>query len=556
MNINLDGKSVEFEKGETILEIATRAGVKIPTLCYLKELHPTSSCRICLVELGGSGKLVPACSFVATDGMIIKTNSEKVVAARRMNLELILSNHNYDCERCVRNGLCELQTLVDEYGADEKRFVGEKTASVPDVGDCLVRDNSKCILCKKCVQVCSLVQDTHAIKETSRGFNTSIKTAFDRGIDKSSCVGCGQCIKVCPTGALSENQNIKDLDELLKDEHTVKVVAPAPAARVGIMEAFNLTDPVEAERKLVGLLKKIGFDFVFDINFGADLTVVEESKEFLGRLKSRKNLPMFTSCCPGWVDYAKKFHPEILKNISTCKSPLMMFGAVVKNYWADKTNTYKDNIRVVSVMPCTAKKKEGMGENKDGERDVDLVITVRELLYIINKSEIDISDIAEMEFDDLLGESSGAGVIFGASGGVMEASVRALKNRTDSAYDVINFKPVQSVCGAKYAEVCLDGKKLCVAVVSGLKNTNELIKKINAGELKFDFVEVMACPGGCVNGGGMPLNPKFSIMQLRDGLRGIDKVRKSRLSHKTKAIKDFLEWRDAGGKIELHTSHN
>lgn len=543
MEIKLNGKVVNARDGETILEVATREGVEIPTLCYLKQFSPTSSCRMCLVEVESLKNLVTACSYKVFDGMEIETDSDRVKNARKINLELLLSNHNYDCDNCVKSGDCELQKLAVEYDADPKRFAGEKLKfSIDDSSLAIVRDNSKCILCKKCVEVCSSTQKVDAIKQTNRGFKTKIDTAFERGLKNSSCVGCGQCVKVCPTGALMENRNITDVEKILNSKTCVKVVAPAPAVKVAIMEILKIKQICLADKLIPSIFRALGFDYVFDVSFGADLTVLEESKEFKSRLETGKNLPMFTSCCPAWIDYLSKFYPEIKHNASTCKSPLMMLGSVIKTYWAEKSGYYADNIKIVSVMPCTAKKSE-----ITNTEDIDTVITVRELEYLLKKKNINIEKLTPSDYDSLLGESSGAGVIFGRTGGVMEATLRHIGCKD------VQFEPYEDNPNIKIANANLGAGKIVVAVVSGLGNAKTIIEKIKSGELKVQFVEVMSCEGGCVNGGGMPHTIDGNDLNQRTmGLEELDKNKEFE-SKNNLELKKFIEWQTKSkNKAKLH----
>lgn len=555
MKIKINGNEVFAKEGETILDVANREGVKIPTLCFLKEVGATSACRVCLVEVKGFKNLISACSFKVFDGMEIETDTKRVLEARKTNVELLLSNHNFDCLNCVKNETCSLQKLVETLNANPDRFIGEKSVSKIDVSPCIVRDSSKCILCKKCVSVCEQIQGVNAICETNRGFNTKIETAFEQGFINSSCVGCGQCVNVCPTGALTENQNIKNALEILDIKYKEKICIVAPAVRVAVKEMFNLTSVEEAEKILPSLLKKVGFNKVFDVNFGADLTIVEESKEFLNRLKDGKNLPLFTSCCPSWVEYAHKFYPELKQNISSCKSPQMMMGAVIKSYYADINNVYPDNIKVVAIMPCTSKKEEIL---KVGEKDIDCVLTTRELEWIIKKKGVDINNVTQSGFDSLLGESSGAGVIFGATGGVMEATLRTVSDIVcEKDLKKIDYEEVRGLSGVKRASVSLLGQVVNVAVVSGLNNAKFLIEKIKKKEIDLHFVEVMACPSGCINGGGMPFkdpNDACVLEQRIAGLYNLDKSRPVRKSHQNKEVVDFLNWqKSAKHKPKLHT---
>ena len=564
MKIKINDREVVANEGETILDVATREKIYIPTLCYLKKVGATTNCRICLVEVKGARGLVTACNYKVFEGMEIITESSAISEARKTNLELILSNHNYNCASCVREGKCELKGLADSYGASANRFCGEKHPEMIDeTSYSIVRDNSKCILCKKCVQVCSLIQGVDAIKETKRGFRTEIACAFNKSLGESTCVGCGQCVQVCPTGALSVKSEIERVEEFLDNEDLIKIVAPAPAVRTVLGEFGELPVGVFGEALLPSVLRAIGFQKVFDVNFAADLTIMEEAEEFLERVNSSKRLPMFTSCCPGWVDYAKKFHPEIVPHISTCKSPMMMLGAVVKTYYAKMLGVSPSKIAFVAVMPCTAKKKEANMLNQYKERDVDAVLTVAELEKLIRKRNIDLRNIEPSKFDSVLGESSGAGVIFGASGGVMEATLRTLNDKLSGENnEEIEFKDVRGLNAVKIAEVRLGETFARVAVVSGLREAGKLIEKIKSREIKVDFVEVMACPGGCVNGGGMPI--KSSIVQnytrvvepRTDVVYRLDNKKAVRKSHQNKEVETFRNWNKENKETSLHTSHN
>lgn len=560
MKIKLNGKVVEARNGETILEVARREGVEIPTLCYLKKDFETSNCRMCLVEVKGQRNLVTACSFKVFDGMEVNTDTKEINSARKMNLELILSNHDYDCKNCSKQNECELERLAKKYKANSNKFKGEKTTFINDTSSpSIVRDNSKCILCKKCVQVCNKLQTVNAIGEINRGFKTQIGCAFNKGLNNTNCVACGQCIMVCPTGALKENDNITEVENLLKTPFVHKVIAPAPVVRVAIQEAYKLKNITEAEKLLVAGLKKLGFDRVFDVNFSADLTVVEEASEFLTRLKTKKNIPMFTSCCPSWVDFVEKFYPKLSPNISTCKSPMLMFGAVAKTYYSEIAKLDNKTIKVVSVMPCTAKKKERLHNGQFEEPDIDIVITVRELIYLFNKHKIDLKKLEPQNFDRILGESSGAGAIFGTSGGVMEAAVRTVADIiSGESLSKVDYLPVRGMDGVKLANLNIAGNNINIAVVSGFNNARALIDKIIKNEINLHFVEIMACPGGCINGGGMPYktdnNKPLLVSSRSEVLYALDKNREYRKSHENPEIKDFFSWqKTAKTKPQLHT---
>lgn len=563
IQIKINGKSLSVQEGISVLDACNQVGIKIPTLCYLKEFGANSSCRVCLVEVVGGKKLVTACSFKVFDGLEIKTNTIEVKKARKTNIELLLSNHNYDCEHCVRDGFCELQKLAKEYGADANRFNGEKNNFILDTSNpALIRDNSKCILCKKCVDVCSKLQTVDAIAQINRGFKTQIGCAFNMGLNNSSCVGCGQCVSVCPTGALTENFSIKEVEQALRDKTKHVVVAPAPSVRVSLSEEFGFNAGENFEHVIPTILRELGFDRVFDINFAADLTVVEEGEEFIKRLNAKTNLPLITSCCPGWVDFAKKFYPELIKNISTTKSPQEMFGAVVKSYYSDICGIPAKDIVVVTIMPCTAKKKE-LTLSKQKIKDVDYSLTIRELAYLIRKHNIDVNKLKPSKFDNLLGLSSGAGAIFGTSGGVMEAALRTVADKlSGKELKTIDYESVRGFKGTKFASVNIDGRVINIAVVSALNNVRVLMDKIKNKEIKLDFIEVMACPGGCINGGG---HPKKTADEINRGnfreeraknLYFIDKSRKIRKSHLNPEIKAFYEYQSSAKvKTKLHVEH-
>ena len=548
MKIKIDGKEFDATNQDTILDVAKRNGVDIPTLCHLKGFSPTSSCRICLVEVGG--KLVTACSFGVSEGLEVITQSDRIKKARKTNLELLLSNHNFNCDSCIKDGACGLQSLAQEYEADENKFFGQKTnCAIDSSSNMIVRDNSKCILCKKCVEVCKFSQAVGVLGENKRGFETQIGCAFLDPLKNSECVGCGQCVMVCPTGALSEKQNLVDVQNLLNSKTKVKIACVAPAVRVAIKEEFGLKSVREAEEIIPALLKALGFDKVFDVNFSADLTVVEEAKEFVERIKANKNLPLFTSCCPAWVDYVNKFYPEFKKNISSCLSPLLMFGVVAKSYWAQMSGTYEDNISVVSIMPCTAKKGEIEKSN------VDICLTVRELLYLIKKAKIDIKSLKPVAFDSLMSKSSGAGVIFGTSGGVMEASLRTVaETLAGKELKKVDYQTVRGLEGTKIATLFLANREIRVAVVSGLMNAKKLLEKIKHKKLDVHFVEVMACEGGCINGGGMPYKTEDTNINARmNSLYGLDQEREIRKSHKNPEVLAFYEWQQKQkDKTHLH----
>ena len=552
VDVNIDGENISVEEGTTILEAAKKLGINIPTLCYLKEFGPTSCCRICLVDIVNGKGLAPACSFAVAQGMIISTNSEKVKNARKLNLELLLSNHNYDCIHCSKDKKCELQKLVIEYDADENKFKGEKTPSkIDSSGYSIERDNSKCILCKRCVLACNKRQTVHAIGLSKRGFNTHIASPFDLPLNTSPCVNCGQCILACPTGALKEISNVDLVKKILKDKKKIKVAAIAPSVRVTMGEEFGLGYGSNIEPQIVTGLKKLGFDLVFDVDFSADLTIVEEANEFVSRVVNGGKLPMFTSCCPGWIEFVKKYYPEFTDNLSSCKSPQQMFGAILKSYYAEKTGIDPKDIIMVSVMPCTAKKSEInlFDMDSSGYKDIDVSITVRELGKIARDSGIDFTKLNGSNFDRLMGDSTGAGVIFGASGGVMEAALRTATDIiTGEDLKEINYKTIRGMKGIKEAKLNIAGKTVKIAVASGLSNARKLLDAIKANKAYYDFIEIMACPGGCINGGGTPFvesdDQNFVDYKLARAsyLYSDDQNKQIRKSHKNPEIIELYKW--------------
>lgn len=496
VKVVIDNVFYDAKNGETILEVARRNNIDIPTLCFLKGVNEPASCRVCVVEVEGVKNLCTACSTKVRDGMVIKTNTKKVIDARRNALELLLSNHNKKCLSCERNLNCELQRLTEQFSCDVSKFEGEVTASlVDDSNHAIVRDTSKCILCGKCVAVCAKRQGCHAIGKINRGFETKIAPAFEKSMQDSTCVGCGQCTLVCPTAALTVKSDLDDVLEILDKKDVIKVAQVAPAVRVSIAEAFGAKIGTFAEGKMVTALKKCGFDFVFDVNMGADLTVVEEANELIEKLKEGKGLPLFTSCCPAWFNYCEKFYPEFVSNLSTTKSPNEMLGSLVK-YCLEKKNK---KVEIVSVMPCTAKKREILAHGV-----IDKSITTRELAKLIKLKGIDFNSLVDSKFDDPFGEYTGAGLIFGVTGGVTEAALRyAVYKLTGKRQNII--EDVRYSGGIKEVTVSIGNTKLNLAIVHGLANAEKLLGAIKSGKKQYHFVEVMACPGGCVNGGGQIL---------------------------------------------------
>lgn len=552
ITVKINSVSVSAPKGSTILEAARFAHIEIPTLCYLKEINEIGACRICVVEVKGARTLVASCVHPISEGMEIQTNTPRVLDARRKNLQLLLSNHKKECLSCVRSGQCELQQLcTDMKVEDEHRFAGEvQEFELDESAVHMVRDNSKCILCRRCVAVCEKTQGIGVIGANERGFMTNIGSAFDMGLGETSCVSCGQCINVCPTGALYEKDATQEVFDALSDPDKYVVVQTAPSVRVGLGEEFGLPIGSNVEGKMAAALRRLGFDNVFDTDFGADLTIMEEANEFLDRVQNGGVLPMITSCSPGWIKYCEHYFPDMTEHLSSCKSPQQMFGAVVKTYYAEKMGIDPSKIISVSVMPCTAKKFEIGREDQaaSGYADVDISITTRELARMIKRVGLRFTELPEEKFDHPLGESTGAGVIFGATGGVMEAALRtAVETLTGEELKVVEFNEVRGTEGIKEAVYPVAGIDVKVAVASGLTNAKEILEKVRAGEADYHFIEIMACPGGCVNGGGQPLQPG-SVRNFTDiralrakALYDQDKEMPLRKSHDNPSIKKLYE---------------
>ncbi len=514
MNVNLkiNGIDVSVPKGTTILEAAKTIGIEIPTLCYMKEINEIGACRICVVEVKGAKSLVAACVFPVNEGMEVWTNSPAVLKARKMTLELILSNHNKSCLSCVRSENCELQKLCKDFKVDTlTRFIGSTTPSVvDDSAPHMVRDNSKCILCRRCVAVCKHNQGVSVIGANERGFATHIGCAFEEDLANSPCISCGQCIVNCPTGALHEKDDTEKVWEALQDPSKHVVVQAAPAVRAALGEEFGLPIGTNVERKMLTAMRMLGFDKVFDTNFSADLTILEEAHEFLDRVQNGGTLPLITSCSPGWIKFCEYYYPEFTENLSSCKSPQQMFGAVTKTWYAEKNGLDPKDIVCVSIMPCTAKKFE-LGRDDEaaaGVPDVDISITTREFARMIKRACITLENLPDGEYDNPLGTFTGAGVIFGATGGVMEAALRtAVETLTGKELEKLDFTDVRGTEGIKEATYNVAGMDINVCVCSGTANAAKVLDAVKKGEKNYHFIEVMGCPGGCVNGGGQPIHP-------------------------------------------------
>jgi NADP-reducing hydrogenase subunit HndD len=571
VNIKINGVDVAAPKGSTILEAARIAHIDIPTLCYLKEINEIGACRICVVEVKGARSLVASCVYPVNDGMEIWTNTPKVLNSRKKTLELILSDHDRKCLSCVRSGNCELQKLSKDLKVEnECLYEGETNNFDIDMSAAhMYRDNNKCILCRRCSAVCEKVQSVGVIGPNERGFKTNIASPFDMGLGETSCVSCGQCIAVCPTGALSEKDNTDEVFAAIADPTKHVVVQTAPSVRAGLGEAFGLPIGTNVEGKMVSSLRRLGFDKVFDTDFAADLTIMEEAHEFLDRVQNGGVLPLITSCSPGWVKYCEHYFPDMTENLSSCKSPQQMFGATLKTYYAEKMGIDPKDIVSVSIMPCTAKKFEVGRDDQDasGFADVDISLTVRELARMIERTGINFLSLPDEEFDSPLGMSTGAGVIFGATGGVMEAALRtAVETLTGEELKGLDFKEVRGTNGIKEATYNVAGMDVKVAVASGLSNAKELLSKVQSGEAEYHFIEIMGCPGGCVNGGGMPQVPA-SIRNFNDirSLRAkvlydLDSSMPFRKSHENPAIKELYDTylgKPGGHKAHeiLHTTY-
>lgn len=553
IKITINNREVEAYEGQTVLEAAKNNGIHIPTLCYLKDVTGTGACRVCQVEVEGAKTLCAACVYPVRDGMVIKTNSQRALDARRRVVELIVSNHSKDCLSCIRNTNCELQRLCQELGVREDAFAGEKSEPTFDsVSPGIVRNTSKCVLCGRCVETCMKVQGLGVLGYMNRGFKTKVAPIYDKSFDDVNCMQCGQCMNVCPVGALHEKEEIHYVIEALNDPQKHVVVQTAPAVRGALGEEFGMPIGTRVTGKMVHALKLVGFDKVYDTNFGADLTIMEEGYEFLNRLQNQGTLPMITSCSPGWVNYVEHEYPDLLEHLSTCKSPHMMLGAMVKSVYAEAKGIDPRDIYVVSIMPCVAKKGEKQRtENKTSPyQDVDAVLTTRELAKLIKMFGINFRDLKDDDFDqDLFGEYSGAGVIFGASGGVMEAALRTVADiLAHEDLSMIDYHAVRGVEGVKESTIKIGEQTLKVAVAQSMALAKPLLDDIRNGVSPYHFIEIMGCPGGCINGGGQPYvnatirNSGFNFKQARaKALYDEDISLPVRKSHKNSQIQNLYK---------------
>ena len=570
VNITIDSRKIQVPANYTVLEAARQANIDIPTLCYLKDINEIGACRMCVVEIKGARSLQAACVYPVSEGLEIYTQSPAVREARKVTLELILSNHDKKCLTCVRSRNCELQKLAEDLNIKDIRFEGETGEySIDDFSPSIVRDPNKCILCRRCVSMCKNVQGVGVIDTMERGFKTIVSSAFNQSLNEVPCVNCGQCIAVCPVGALREKDDTDKVWQALDDPDIHVVVQTAPAVRVALGEEFGLPIGSRVTSNMVAALRRLGFDKVFDTDTAADLTIMEEGTELLNRIKNGGKLPLITSCSPGWIKYCEHNYPEFLDNLSTCKSPHQMFGAVLKSYYAEKEGIDPSKVFVVSIMPCTAKKFEAQRPEMSatGYPDVDVVLTTRELARMIREAGIDFKDLPERTFDDPMGEATGAGVIFGATGGVMEAALRTVAEiLSGKSIDNIEYTQVRGVEGIKEASIELEGITLKAVVAHGLGNAKKLLDRIKAGEADYHFVEIMACPGGCVNGGGQPIQPSEvrSWIDLREerakAIYEEDKslpIRKSHENPKVKMLYDEYFGEPGGDKAHklLHTHY-
>ncbi len=565
VELTIDNLKVKVEENTTILDAAKSIGIKVPTLCHMKDHFPTGACRMCVVEVDGMRNLTPSCAYPVQSGMNVQTNTNRVRTARKTIVELLVENHPQECLICVRNKNCELQDLSEIYGLREHRYCGEKKNHAIDISSAsMERDPAKCILCGRCVRVCGDVQKIGAIDFTNRGFISNVTTPHNKGLNVSDCILCGQCILVCPTAALREKSHSKEIINALQDKSKHVVVQVAPAVRASLGEEYNLPLGTNVTGKIVTGLRRLGFNKVFDTNFAADLTIMEESAELINRVSKGGTLPMFTSCCPGWVKYIEQNRPQLLGHVSSCKSPHEMEGAVLKTYYAKKMKIEPKDIYVVSIMPCTVKKYESKRSelSEEYQADVDAVLTTRELVRMFKMYGIEFSDLEDDEFDNPLGEATGAAAIFGTSGGVMQAALRtAYYKLTGTNLEMLNFEDLRGSAGIKESTVSIDGMEVKVAVVNGIGNIGTILDDIEKGESPYHFIEVMACPGGCINGGGQPIHQKTEkVVKRVQVLYDIDEKAKHRMSHDNDSVKKiysdyFIEPNSHIAHEILHTTY-
>lgn len=542
VKIEVNGRNIEAIEGEMLITALNRAGIRVPTLCYMKDLFPSGACRMCVVEIEGQRGLIPSCAYPVSANMKVLTHSERAVRARKTIVELLLADHPDDCLYCVRNGNCGLQGLAEELSVRDRRYSGSRNKQQLDVSSpSLVRDPEKCILCGKCVRVCEEIQGVSAIDFVGRGSKARVGTAFEQGLNTSSCINCGQCIMVCPTGALREHSHSKQIMEALRNPDVFVVAQHAPSISVTVGEEFNLQPGIDVAGKMTAALRRMGFDRVFDTSFSADLTIMEEASELVHRITSGGVLPMMTSCSPGWIKFVEQFYPEFLPNLSTCKSPQQMLGAVIKSYFAEREGIDPNKIFSVSIMPCVAKKFEALRPemSQHGRFDIDAVLTTRELVRLIKMRGLDLRDFEPEGADTPFGERTSAGKLFGATGGVMEAAVRTAHYLiTGNELGNLTLQQVRGLEGIKEAKVDVNGTEVGVAVVSGLGNARKLLDQLRNGRNDLHFIEIMSCPGGCIAGGGQPVRTNLELVKSRmkalytiDG--GDDVIR---VSHKNDSI--------------------
>ncbi|MBQ2940237.1 MAG: iron hydrogenase small subunit [Clostridia bacterium] len=562
IHLTINGFPVEVPAGSTILEAAKKVNIEIPSLCYLKDVNCIGACRVCVVEIVGRPALVASCVYPVEEGMQVLTNSPKVRASRKTTLELILSTHRKKCLSCIRNHNCELQNLAFDYAVDEDRFQSDKDIpALDDSSPYLVRDNSKCINCMRCVAACKNVQSVSCIGPIQRGYNVHVGCAFDQSIADSPCVGCGQCIVACPVGALTEKSNINQVWDALSDPQKKVVFFTAPSIRATLGESFGLPVGTNVEGKMIAAIRHLGADQVFNMDVTADMTIVEEANELIERITKKKTIPMFTSCCPGWIKFCEHYYPEFLPHLSSCKSPQQMFGAILKSYYCQKNHINPKDLFVVSVIPCTAKKFEVIREelNTFDYEDVDVALTTRELARMIKGAGIHFTELADEKFDDPFETASGGAAIFGATGGVMEAALRTAACLLDGSAKKVEFKEVRGTKGIKEATYKIAGMEINVAVASGLANARKVIEQVQSGEKNYHMVEIMACPGGCINGGGQPIQSDMVLNSVdlksirAQALYDADSAMKLRKSHESPVVKLLYdEYFDAPGSSRAH----